>query len=468
MTKPDYSVFTYPTRLHLTDEGEELLRKVGTILGNARNRDYARLVQCHRNGEKHPSKHQRRALLTEEYGISKREADNIVHANSKQYQLVTRTSHSNQKNWKREIAQLEKQMPSLFGVRKKLAVDKIAQLNKKITQSAAKSPSCCFGGSKLQRLITQKYWDDDLRQDWINKRLFLEFMGESGKTCGNDTIKLDVETGQLSLRLSGGLQKTLGLDKGTYVLGAVVVRAGRKRVENAIDNRVSTAYQFRWDCRKRVWRLHITTRVSKEELLEDNGFSQIPGRVCGIDQNAGFVSCTIVDRHGNPVARREFAHTHSREVQGVVNSIVAWLRKNRCGSVYVENLTGLSFVKRGSVSGAKALNRTVNKIPYGEFSSLLERKMEVCGGFFGRVNPRNTSKNTVWWGDGRFGGTVHQKASYLIARRGMGLSTRPRRVRRSPQGNGVCSGVSYSDNGSGLVCGFHDSGSVVASVCSET
>lgn len=88
----DYSVFTYPTRLHLTKEGQSIIHLVGQFLGSIRNDDYAHLVCLYRQGEKLPPKNYRRVRLMQKYGISKREADYIVFANSEQYQFVLRTT----------------------------------------------------------------------------------------------------------------------------------------------------------------------------------------------------------------------------------------------------------------------------------------------------------------------------------------------------------------------------------------
>lgn len=463
----DYSIFTYPTKLNLTEESQSIIHLVGQFLGSIRNDDYAYLVRRYRRGEKLPSKNYRRVRLMRKYGISKREADYIVFANSEQYQLVIRTTRDNIRNWEREIAKLQKKLPSLYGMKKKYTIDNIAILHKKIDKSLQKSPSCCFGSAKLQKKITQYYWDESLREDWDNKRLFLEFMGESGKTYGNDSIKLDVDSGELSLHISKGMQQALELDKRMYVLGTVDVKNGRIHVKNSIANRIATAYQFHWDSNKKVWRLHITTRVNKEELRRKNGFSYIPGRACGIDQNSGFVSCTIVDKHGNPIAQRDFYHTHSKDIQSLVNAIYNWLKKNHCNTVYIEQLKGLSLNKRKSFGRAKALNRTINEIPYYIFSILMERKMDICGGSCTKVNPRNTSKNTVFWEDNKYGRTIHHKASYLIARRGKNLSIIPRHMRKSPRDNRVCLGVSYANNGAELANNIHDSRIVDDSVCSE-
>ena len=444
MKSKDYLVFTYSTKLDLTKEGKNIIHTVGLFLSTVRNDDYSYIVSCNKKDKDIPSKLKRRSRLMEKYGISKREADYVVYSNSEQYQLALRTSQENIRNWNKEISHLHKKLPTLHGLKKKNAIDSIAIINKKIRLSSSKSPSCCFGGSKLQRKITQNYWNDSLKEDWNNKRLFLEFMGESGKTCGNDTIKINPDTGELTIKISSGMQKALRLQRREYVLGKVVIKHGKKNVHHSIEERIATAYQFQWDSNKKVWRLHVITRVEKERLYKKHGISHIPGRACGIDQNSGFVSCTIVDMHGNPIAQREFHHKHSKDIETLVHSIYLWLKKNHCSTVYIENLKSLSFIKRSSISSARALNSTVNKIPHHTFSTLLKRKMDICGGKCIKVSPYNTSKNTQFWKNEKYGKTIHQKASYLIARRGIGLSILPRHIRQSPQGNGVCPGVSHS------------------------
>lgn len=467
MKSKDYLVFTYSTKLDLTKEGKNILHTVGLFLSTVRNDDYSYIVSCHRKDKSIPSKLKRRSRLMEKYGVSKREADYVVYSNSEQYQLALRTSQENIKSWNKEISQIQKNLPTLHGLKKKNAIDSISVINKKIRLSSSKSPSCCFGGSKLQRKITQNYWDDSLKEDWNNKRLFLEFMGESGKTCGNDTIKLNPDTGELTIKISSGMQQALKLKRREYVLGKVVIKHGKKNVHHSIEERLATAYQFCWDSNKKVWRLNVTTRVEKERLYKKHGISHIPGRACGIDQNSGFVSCTIVDKHGNPIAQRDFHHSHSKDIGTLVHSIYLWLKKNHCSTVYIENLKDLSFRKRRSVSNAKALNNTINKIPYHTFSTLLKRKMDICGGRCIKVSPYNTSKNTKFWKSEKYGKTIHQKASYLIARRGMNLSIVPRHIRQSPQDNGVCLGVSHSKNGVGLVNDIHDNKISNDSVCSD-
>lgn len=70
-------------------------------------------------------------------------------------------------------------------------------------------------------------------------------------------------------------------------------------------------------------------------------------------------------------------------------------------------------------------------MPTGDFAEKIKVLSENRGIKITFVTPRNTSKNTVMWPEETFGSTRHDKASYLIARRGMGLSTK-RRTKKVP------------------------------------
>lgn len=464
--KKDHSVFTYTNPIMMTDTGLDILQRIGEYFSLVRNFDYSNLVSCHRNGVTLPSKHERRTQLVEKFALSKREADNIVYANSEQFDLVQRTSKDNISDWTKEKKNLEKRLQSgaVRGLSKKHTLDMIAGLDAKIRQSQRKAPSCCFGGAKLQRMITRYPRDKDLREDWHNKRLFLTFMGETGRKNGNCCIRLNVETGTLTLKVSTTLQSILELDNNTYVIGSVKIKNGKSIISRSVKNNSATTYQFVWDSNKRLWRLHISARAPREYLDTRYGYPTIPGRHCGIDQNSGFISCTIIDKHANPLAQRDFYYTHSKELSQLVHELYLWLRFWKCESVSVEKLKGLSLKKRSSFSHAKVLNRTLNTISYGAFTTLLERKVELAGVGFSKVNPHNTSRDTVYWGHDKYGFSIHQKASYLIARRGVGLSIRPRCMReKSPQRNSVSSEVASHSYSSGLSSAFsHDS---VTSCC---
>ena len=107
----------------------------------------------------------------------------------------------------------------------------------------------------------------------------------------------------------------------------------------------------------------------------------------------------------------------------------------------VENLSGLARGRKSSKLSKKGLNKAITKMRYALLLKDLESKAFSYGLSIVKVSPAYTSKNTVQWGESFFGIGRHVKASYLIARKTMGLSIERRKV----SGMGYANSVWYSD-----------------------
>ena len=107
----------------------------------------------------------------------------------------------------------------------------------------------------------------------------------------------------------------------------------------------------------------------------------------------------------------------------------------------VENLSGLARGRKSSKLSKKGLNKAITKMRYALLLKDLESKAFSYGLSIVKVSPAYTSKNTVQWGESFFGIGRHVKASYLIARKTMGLSIERRKV----SGMGYANSVWYGD-----------------------
>ena len=94
----------------------------------------------------------------------------------------------------------------------------------------------------------------------------------------------------------------------------------------------------------------------------------------------------------------------------------------KCSRISRENLNSLHHLSRKRNGHIAGVNKKVNRIPKGEFKRRVTAYCEVYGFEDIEVSPKDTSRLTVEWGDSKYGSTTHDKASYLIARRGIGLS----------------------------------------------
>lgn len=436
----DYITRTYQSKILFTENGLKILSQLGDYLGYLRNIDYKYLLDCHNNNSK-PDRDSRRQLLYS-YDLDKRIADSIIMCNDEQYSLAIRDHDYNIESWNKEIRNINKNLKDAKGVKKDILIKSKEKINSKILKSEKKTPSVCFGGKKLFRKIVQEPYNNSYQEDWNNKRKFLTFLGETGRKQGNSIINFD-DNWNIILKLSKKLSDRLGLENNKNIIGSIDPRNGVKYFKYCLDNNVSLSYDFVWLAHKKKWRLHFTTRINKNYLSRKCHNKYITGRTCGIDQNNGFITATIIDKHGNPLYKNTFYHKSGKDIDNIVDNLVNWCIDHYCGVISIENLKNLQDRSRKSSHSSSKVRSIVNKIPKGLFKDKLVNKCEFLSINVIIVSPYNTSKNTKYWGEDCFGLTVHEKASYLIARRGIGLSLN--RVSRS-RTSGCVYGEDMIDN----------------------
>ena len=449
----EYVTRNYQARMRFLDNGKEKLELLGAYLGEIRNSDYAALVKSEQNKAEYSRKQRR------EYGrnnfLTTRIMDTIISSNNEQLEFAKRTSEANIQAWLKDIDRYEKQLKNtnIRGKKREYLNIQVEKTRSKISRSENRSPSCCFGGKKLQRDITLHPDDQDKRTTWVNKRMFLSFDGANHRSLGNDHVKLMPceDKFLVVLALPKELSSNLGFtpmstemrekygvkNNNHHVIGIIELKYGKDNVKYCLNTNTCLSYQFVWSHKKQCWNIHITTRINKYHIEQKNkryAAQIIPGRVCGLDQNSGFITATIIDQHGNPLTQKTFTHSSSKEMSKLVFEIITWCQKNYCGVISIEKLTHLHQRARKSWGDAKAKNRVVNKIPYGEFTTRLAQSCEMRSIQLVKVFAGGTSSMTTQWKEDYFGQTIHEKASYLVARRGLGLSLK----RRNRHHNSVC------------------------------
>lgn len=410
----------FSTRITFTPHGEGILDTVGSFLSKLRNDDYQYLLRQDALGIEPVRDYRRQHLYM--YNLNKRLADAIILANKEQWKLRKRTRTENVKEWEKDITLIDREL-------KKTTLDKgqrfflVSRKNdrvRKIRLSEEKGNSVCFGGKKLFQELVENPYNPEVKEDWSKKRLFLNFAGESGRNAGNDIIKINTSTHELWLHLPEELAHELGLEEKSLI-GTVNFKHGRKDVYRCIDNKVSVSHEFRWDRVKRQWVLDSTARFAEDEIVRHSPRVS-PHRYAGIDFNNGFINATVIDKCANVVAQREFQYQGASSVEKLVLDTMKFLQYHHVSHVYCEKLTGLQRSQTRKRGRAGALNRVVSSLPTGEFARKMSDLTENRGIKLSFINPKNTSKSTSEWAEDCFGVSVHEKASYLIARRGLGLS----------------------------------------------
>ncbi|MUL61140.1 hypothetical protein B5P44_00900 [Mycobacterium sp. CBMA 213] len=315
---------------------------------------------------------------------------------------------------------------------------------------AAGYPSITVGGNRLWRTrqnlaaaqITEQVW----RQRWDAARMFLTADGETGKTGGNETIRVD-ESGRLRIKVPAALADRFG----THLQLAAPVAFNHRAVEwtERVAGRRAVRYDITYDPDKNRWYLDASWSLAPEapsDLQELRG-----GRVLGVDLNADHLAACVLDPSGNPVGEpvtitadtaRLRASRRDGRVRAAITALLDHATTAGCTAIVVENLdfadaraTGRETMGRGK--RGKAFRRTVAGIPTAKFRDRLtamatRRGIHVIG-----VDPAYTSR----WGRQHWRKplqqqtsdpstvTVHHGAAVAIGRRGLGTP-----IRRRPAG----------------------------------
>jgi IS605 OrfB family transposase len=293
-----------------------------------------------------------------------------------------------------------------------------------------------------QAQLSQQQW----RQRWEARRLFLTADGESGKPGGNETIRVD-QDGQLRIKTPAVLVAQLG----THVVIAEPVRFSHRGDQWAdrIATRRAVRYDISYDPDRGSWYLDASWTAAPEPTVAIEALRA--RRVLGVDLNADHLACCVLDAAGNPVGEPDtiavatagLAASHrDGHLRAAITTLLDLAEQQHCAAVVVEHLDfadaraiGRETLGRGR--RGKRFRRTVAGMPTAQFRNRLLTMAAARGiGLIG-VDPAYTSK----WGaqhwrkplqqqtSDRRAVTGHHGAAAAIGRRGLGMA-----IRRRPDG----------------------------------
>ncbi|SLH41847.1 hypothetical protein [Mycobacteroides abscessus] len=469
------------TRLHLSEGEAAALSEMGTFLGSVYRRELAARIVLGRMDRRQHSVW--RACRKQQLTVvsSSRWAGAITRAVEDQYQLGMRALTANVTDLRSAIAVLERRCvlrpnevaapdPDVaggprrrsrrpvsgyrstaerFAKTRRLAVlrDRLAAAE---TALSAGKPSVTVGGNRLWRTrnnlaaaeLTVAQW----RARWDAGRLFLTADGESGKTGGNETIRVD-EQGQLRVKVPAALADQLGSHLTIAAPVAFNHRAGQWA--DRVAGRQAVRYDITFNPAKGRWYLDASWQTAPAQVP---GLEQLrAGPVLGVDLNADHLACCVLDGSGNPVGEPATiavktaglrASRRDGRVRAAITTLLDLAEHRQCTAVVVENLnfadartTGRETLGRGK--RGKAFRRTVAGIPTAKFRERLTSMASRRGITIIGVDPAYTSA----WGRQNWLKplqqqtsdpatiTVHHGAAAAIARRGLGTP-----IRRRPAG----------------------------------
>lgn len=446
------------TRLRLSPADVAVLTEAGTFLGSLASGDLGARTRQGKTPDVTSWAERKRRLTAPS---SARWAGSITRATDEQWALARRGQAAEAAWLRGQISRIEAGLSRPLGAKadknsglargyrtrsewhaksRRLCVlrDRLATVE---TDWAAGRVRVVRGGRRLARLRhcpaptaqSRPAW----RERWQAARMFLAADGESGKQCGNETIRV-TGTGELSIRLPAALAHLANAAHGRYVLDATVTFTHRSdEWSDRIAANRAVAYRIHLDAVRGRWYLTASWKRSSVPTLPLP--AALARGVVAVDMNDGHLAAWRLDAHGNPVGEpRRFRFDLSGSVQHrdaqLRHALIRLLHyARRCGvtAIAIEDLDFEGGKSRESGGRTKRLRRVVSRFPTTRLKVRLVAMAAERGIAVIAVDPAYTSR----WGAQHWQRplstprreiTRHDAAAVAIGRRALGHPIRRR------------------------------------------
>ncbi|MFB6962098.1 IS200/IS605 family accessory protein TnpB-related protein [Streptomyces sp. NPDC056309] len=446
------------TRLRVSSADASVLTEVGMFLGSLASRDLA--ARC-RQGLSHDAASWavRKRELTE--SSSARWAASVTRATHDQWAL-TRRGHMAEMEWLwGQITRIEARLARPLGAKAEKRAGAVRgyatrsewhaksrrlrvlqnRLTALQTEWAAGRVHVVRGGKRLARLrhhldeagLSRQAW----QERWRTARMFLAADGESGKRCGNETIRV-TESGELSIRLPADLAHLANAPHGRYVLDAHVAfthRACEWRDRIVADRAV--AYRIHLDVLRGRWYVTASWQRAAAPVLPLR--ADLARGVVAVDMNDDHLAAWRLDVHGNPVGapRRFFydlsgsAQHRDAQIRHALTRLLHHTRRAGASSIAIEDLDFTDGRTREKHGRNKSFRRLISRFPTAKFKARLVLMAAEWNVGIVAVDPAYTSQ----WGARHWRQplatpvrevTRHDAAAVAIGRRALGYPIRRR------------------------------------------
>ncbi|MFI1912393.1 hypothetical protein [Nocardia sp. NPDC020380] len=466
------------TRLHLTPAEARTLCEIGNFNGGLYRQELAARV-----GRGSLNRKQQAAYRTERKRVltaatSSRWAGAITRTVEDQYQSGMRAVDTHVRGMESAMAILEarcalqpnerdgkiigyRNAAERFAKTRRLAVlrERSERARRDLADAHAR---IVVGGKRLWRkrnhLAQAGLSENEWRREWDAARMFLTADGETGKSGGNETIRVTSATGRLRIKVPAALADRLGTH--LNIATAVAFHHRHSEWRDRVENNRAVRYDISYDAARHRW--YLDASWSMAPVLPVPLGTVRSGRVLGVDLNCGHLATCVLDSSGNPVgepgailiaAQGFSASRQDGRLRAAITALLDEAEYSGCAAIVIENLdfadlraTGRETMGRGR--RGKRFRRTVAGIPTGKFRERLRSMAAHRGIAVVAVDPAYTSKaGSRHWrpplqNQTKTPGctvTAHHGAAVAIGRRGLGMklsrhSSGPRHAQRSVLG----------------------------------
>ncbi|OUC93350.1 IS200/IS605 family accessory protein TnpB-related protein [Streptomyces swartbergensis] len=445
-------------RLRISETDAAVLREVGVFLGGLAARD---LAARSRRGLAHDATAwaARKRELTG--SSSARWAGSITKATHDQWALARRGQAAEMAWLRGQIAAIEARLARPLGAkankreglvrgygsraewhakarRLHTLKDRLAGLE---ADWAAGRVHVVRGGKQLAHLrhhldqagLKESAW----RDRWEAARMFLAADGESGKRCGNETIRI-TDSGQVSIRLPAALGHLANAPHGRYVLDATVEfqHRGEEWADRISANR-AMAYRIHHDPVRHRW--YVTASWQRPAVPVLPMDAALAKGVVAVDMNDDHLAAWHLDIHGNPVGepQRFFydlsgtAAHRDAQIRHALTRLLHHTRRSGAAAIAVEDLDFSDGISRERHGRNKRFRRLISRFPTAKLKARLVSMAAEQGIAIVAVDPAYTSR----WGAQHWQQPLttrtrqvsrHDAASIAIGRRALGHPIRRR------------------------------------------
>ena len=276
----------------------------------------------------------------------------------------------------------------------------------------------CFGTKKLLKAGSKEF---ALRRDSR-----MSYMGSQDETARNQMLQLEYHnrTNQFAIKL----RKDFGADeKEKYVYGKCYFNHHKNKLIHILSNANSSPLTYVILRRAGRYYLHCTF---EERIKNHSCFvtSKANGTI-GADFNKGLIAACETDKNGNLLGTQMYRYRFgqgNKTKSDLEKIILTMVRKcmNTGKNLCIENLdfknTKAKAVQGKSEKGKK-YNQMLHTLAYSMYDQLVSDISFRNRVYVEKVNPAWTS----WVAEQKFSSrmklNIHSGASYVIARRGMGI-----------------------------------------------
>ena len=261
-----------------------------------------------------------------------------------------------------------------------------------------------------------------------DKNIF--YLGSKDESCGNQLVQITYDEIKDSFSLKIRKEKDYSEDNKYLIIDNICFKHMKNELIEIIkcnkdkSNLLPLSYRIYRIKNKWYLQVIITTKVDSYDTRKEYG-------VVGLDFNNGFISLSETNEHGNLIGMKHYNLKHhgcgnkaENEMLNVISDIVNYA-KGVGKDISIENLKFNSTKSKSIKSNNKfdkKYNIMIHTLDYSRYIFRLENKCHKLKVSLNKVDPRNTSKIGYEKYAKTRKLTIHQAASYVIARRYQGFN----------------------------------------------